>query len=124
MHQPFLRGNQGFATNNKPIGLGEAYLEASWEVDLFGKNQARAAQAAAIVQSAEASRQAVLVALLANVARTYFELRNEDDQIAITAKNLATQQRTLDLIRAQQEGALASGLDIERTEAQVATTSA
>jgi multidrug efflux system outer membrane protein len=118
------RGNQGFATNDKPIGLGEAYLEASWEVDLFGKNQARAAQAASIVQSEDARRQAVMVALLAEVARTYFELRNEDDQIAITAKNLATQQRTLDLIRAQQQGALASGLDIERTAAQVATTSA
>ncbi|HLY58483.1 MAG TPA: efflux transporter outer membrane subunit, partial [Stellaceae bacterium] len=118
------RGNQGFATNNQAIGLGEANVQASWELDLFGKNQARAAQAEAIVESAEARRQAVLVTLLADVARNYFDLRDEEHQIAITEKNLATQQRTLALIQAQQQGALASNLDIERTTAQVATTSA
>ncbi len=30
------RGNQGFATNDKPVGLADADLEASWELDLFG----------------------------------------------------------------------------------------
>jgi multidrug efflux system outer membrane protein len=118
------RGNQGLFTNNKPISIKEIDLQASWEVDLFGKNQARAAAAAAIVQSEEARRQAVMVALLAEVARNYFDLRNYEEQIAITQKNLATQQRTLDLIKAQQLGALSSELDVERAAAQVSTTAA
>lgn len=118
------RANQGVLTNNKPISIKELDLQASWEVDLFGKNQARAAEAAAIVQSEDARRQAVMVALLAEVARNYFDLRNYEEQIAITLKNLATQQRTLDLIKAQQAGALSSDLDVQRAAAQVSTTSA
>ncbi|MEI9987850.1 MAG: efflux transporter outer membrane subunit [Aliidongia sp.] len=117
------RGNQGYATLDKTVNINELDLQASWEVDLFGKNQARAAQASAILQSSDASRQAVMVSLLAEVARSYFDLRNSEEQIEITQKNLLTQQRTLDLIKAQQAGALTSNLDIDRGAAQVATTS-
>ena len=118
------RGNQGYATSNKPINVREADLQASWEVDLFGKNQARVAEATAILQSEDAHRQAVLVSLLAEVARNYFDLRDYQEQIAITRRNLATQQRTLDLIKVQLQGALSSDLDVERAAAQVSTTSA
>ncbi|MBV8536111.1 MAG: efflux transporter outer membrane subunit [Alphaproteobacteria bacterium] len=118
------RSNQGLLTSNRPVSIKEADLQASWEADLFGKNQARAAEAAAIVQSADARRQAVMVALLAEVARAYFDLRNYEEQIAITGRNLATQQRTLELVKQQQAGALASSLDVARQAAQAATTSA
>ncbi|PKU23603.1 efflux transporter outer membrane subunit [Telmatospirillum siberiense] len=118
------RGNQGYATSNKVINIREANLQASWEADIFGKNQARVGEAAAIAQSVEADAQALTVTLLAEVARNYFELRNEQEQIRITRENLGTQQRTLELIRAQQVGALSSDLDVERTAAQVSTTSA
>ncbi|HEX9462624.1 MAG TPA: TolC family protein [Alphaproteobacteria bacterium] len=118
------RGNQGLATLNKTVSVKEAYLQASWEADLFGKNQARAAAAAAIVQTEEGRRQAVMVSLLAEVARNYFDLRNYQEQIAITQENLRTQQRTLELIQAQRSGALSSDLDVERAAAQVSTTAA
>jgi multidrug efflux system outer membrane protein len=118
------RGNQGVVTGDKPISVREIDLEASWELDLFGKNQAHAAEAAAILQSEDARRQAAMVSLLAEAARTYFDLRNFQQQVAITSKNLATQQRTLELIEAQREGALTSDLDVQRAAAQVATTSA
>lgn len=118
------RGNQGYATSDKAINIREIDLQASWEIDLFGKNQARLAQASALLQSAEARRQAVLVSLLSEVARTYFDLRNYEDQLAITRENLGTQQKTLELIKAQETGGISSDLDIQRSAAQVATTSA
>lgn len=118
------RANQGFATNNKAVTLKEGSVQASWELDLFGKNQARVRQVGALAQSAEAQRQAVMVSLLADVARTYFDLRNDQEQIRITRANLQTQQKTLDLINAQRVGALSSQLDVSRSTAQVATTSA
>ncbi|MDR3516909.1 MAG: efflux transporter outer membrane subunit [Azospirillaceae bacterium] len=118
------RGNQGYATNNKAVSITELDLQASWEIDLFGKNQAHANEAAAILQSTDAGRQATLVTLLADIARNYFELRNDEEQIRITQANLATQRKTLELIKAQQAGALSSGLDVERAAAQVSTTSA
>jgi NodT family efflux transporter outer membrane factor (OMF) lipoprotein len=118
------RGNQGYLTNNQSVTVKEGSLQASWELDLFGKNQARVRQAGALAQSAEAQRQAVLVTLLADVARAYFDIRNNQEQIRITKANLETQRKTLDLIMAQRAGALSSRLDVARSTAQVATTSA
>ena len=118
------RGNQGYFTSNKSVTIKEGYVQASWELDLFGKNQARIRQAGALAQSEEASRQAVMVSLLSDVARTYFDLRNDQEQIRITKANLQTQEKTLNLIKAQHEGALSSQLDISRSTAQVATTQA
>lgn len=118
------RANQGYATSDKVLTIGEAGLEASWELDLFGRNRARAAEAAALLESEEAARQGVRVALLAEVARTYFDLQDALRQIELTGRNLETQRRTLDLILAQRQGAMASDFDVERASAQVSATEA
>lgn len=118
------RANQGVLANDAPVSLGQANVEASWELDLFGQNQARVREAAAILESEDASRQAVMVGLLAEVARTYFDLRNNATQIDITKRNLDTQKKTLTLIDAQLQGALASDFDVQRAGAQVSTTEA
>ena len=118
------RGNQGYATNNQVVSVSQADVEATWELDLFGRNQARTAQATAILQSSEASQQAIRVALLSEVARTYFDMRNYERQISLTKQNLETQQKTLQLIQSQKEGALASDFDVQRAGAQVSTTEA
>lgn len=118
------RANQGYLSGDTPFTVSQAAVEASWEIDLFGGNQARARQAQAILESEEANRDAVRVALLAEVARNYFDLRNTEIQLAITEQNLDTQRRTLSLIKDQFEGALASDFDVQRTSAQVATTEA
>jgi multidrug efflux system outer membrane protein len=118
------RGNQGYATNNKAVGIGEADIAATWEIDLFGRNQARAAQAQALLDSAEAGRRAVEVGLLAEIARNYFDLRDAERQIVLTERNLDTQKRTLALVEAQRAGALASDFDVQRAGAQLATTEA
>jgi multidrug efflux system outer membrane protein len=118
------RSNQGYLTNDQEFDLAEAGLAASWELDLFGRNRARTAQATAILQSEEAEAQAVSISLLAEVARNYFDLRNFQRQIALTEANLATQRRTLELIEAQLEAGFAGDFDVQRAGAQVSTTEA
>jgi len=118
------RGNQGYATNDKEVSIAEIDLHASWDLDLFGRNQARMAQSSALLQSEDASRQGVRVALLAEVARTYFDLRDAMRQLDLTRQNLDTQQRTLEIILAQQQGAMASDFDVQRAGAQVSATAA
>lgn len=118
------RGDSGVLSNDRTIGIAQANLEASWELDLFGRNQARTAEAAALLQSEEAAAQAVRIGLLAEVARNYFDMRNFERQIVLTQQNLATQQRTLELIQAQLRGGLASDFDVQRAGAQVSTTEA
>src|SRR5258706_492512 len=118
------RGNQGFVTKNRTIGVGQAELQASWEVDLFGRNQARTAQATAILESEEAASQAVRVELLAEVARNYFDMRNYERQLVLTRANLETQQKTFELTQIQLQGGFASDFDVQRAGAQVSTTAA
>jgi multidrug efflux system outer membrane protein len=118
------RGNQGYATLDQTVWIAGADVEASWEVDLFGRNRARTAEATAILESTEASRQAVRVGLLAEVARNYFDLRNFERQLQLTRRNLETQKKTLELVQVQLQGAMASDFDVQRAGAQVSTTEA
>jgi NodT family efflux transporter outer membrane factor (OMF) lipoprotein len=118
------RGNQGFQTFDRTFNAAEVTLDASWEVDLFGRNQARTAEAGSILQSEEAAAQAVQVALLAEVARNYFDVRNYERQIVLTEQNLETQRMTLSLIEAQLQGGFSSDFDVQRAAAQVSTTEA
>jgi multidrug efflux system outer membrane protein len=118
------RSNQGVLTANRVFNIAQADVQASWEVDLFGRNQARAAEAAAILESEEAGAQAVRVALLAEVARNYFDLRNFERQLVLTRQNLETQQKTLELTQVQLQGGYSSDFDVQRAAAQVSTTQA
>ena len=118
------RANQGFLTNDRALNIGDAELDASWEIDLFGRNQARNAEAAAILESEEAATQAVRIGLMAELARNYFDMRNFERQIALTRENLETQKKTLDLTRVQLQGGYASDFDVQRAAAQVSTTDA
>jgi NodT family efflux transporter outer membrane factor (OMF) lipoprotein len=76
----------------------------------------------ALVQNEEILRQGVIVSLLAEVARSYFDFRNYLHQLAISNENLDTQKRTLELTIAQFQEAYASDFDVQRASAQVATT--
>lgn len=116
------RGNQGFYTADKPLSNEDVTIQANWELDLFGKNQQRLAARIALVQNEVILRQGVIVSLLGEVARNYFDFRNYQKQIEITKENLETQKRTLELTEAQFQEAYASDFDVQRAAAQVATT--
>jgi|688.fasta_scaffold42545_8 NodT family efflux transporter outer membrane factor (OMF) lipoprotein len=119
-----VRGNQGFYTTGKPLGYDDFQVQGNWEIDLFGKNQARVAQTQALVENAEILRQGVIVSLLAELARNYFDMRNYEKQLMITIKNLESQKKTYDLTVEQFKGAFASDFDVQRAAAQVSSTEA
>jgi NodT family efflux transporter outer membrane factor (OMF) lipoprotein len=118
------RQNPGALFGDTPYSMQQAQLDTAWEIDLFGKNQARTAQATALLESEEATAQGVRVSLLAELARTYFELREAALQIGITQENITAQQRTFSITQAQFEGAFVSRLDVERAGTQLAITQA
>lgn len=118
------RGNQGLYTLDKPLSYEDVTIQANWELDLFGKNQERLAANVALVQNEVILRQGVIVSLLAEVARNYFDFRKFQEQLAITEENLATQKRTLELTIAQFQDAYASDFDIQRAAAEVSSTEA
>lgn len=118
------RGNLGYFTGDKDIYLLEVEAIGSWEVDLFGRNRIRTSAANAILESERATQQAIRIGLLAEIARNYFDLRNDERQLALARRNLETQKKTLELVRNQHQAEMASDLDIQRASAQVAATEA
>lgn len=93
-------------------------VDASWEVDLLGGNRRAAEAAGYSVQAVDAARRYVVVSLLADVVRGYMNLRDTQQQVAITENNLNIQRETARIVRAQQTEGVASDFDVSRAEAQ------
>jgi multidrug efflux pump len=107
---------------DRDIELYDAGFDASWELDFFGRVRRSIEASAADVGAAAANRRDVLVILLSEVARNYFELRGTQNQLAVARRNAANQQQTLDLTRALLEGGRGTELDTSRAEAQLNLT--
>ena len=104
--------------------LYQAGFDSTWELDFFGGTRRNMEAASADLDSACEQRHALVVSLLADVGRAYIQLRSLQAQILISRANLKAQQETLDLTRDRQKMEVASGLDVARADAQVASTAA
>jgi multidrug efflux system outer membrane protein len=102
--------------------LYDVGFDASWELDFFGRVRRSIEASSAAVEAAEASRQEVIVSLLAEVARNYFELRGAQNRLAVARRNAENQRQTMDLTMALLEGGRGTELDTSRAEAQLTST--
>ncbi|MGH8069001.1 MAG: efflux RND transporter permease subunit [Candidatus Entotheonellia bacterium] len=109
-------------TSDRDVELYDAGFDASWELDFFGRVRRSIEARVAEVGAAEASRRDVIVSLLAEVARNYFELRGTQNRLAVARRNAENQQQTLDLTMALLEGGRGTELDTSRAEAQLTST--
>src|SRR3984885_6925664 len=102
----------------------QAGFDASWEMDVFcGKRRALEA-ATADWESAIEARNDTMVSLLAEVGRTYIELRGTQERLRIAQRNLALQLEALQLTRARAQGGIATSLDVTRSAALLANLKA
>jgi NodT family efflux transporter outer membrane factor (OMF) lipoprotein len=101
----------------------QAGFDASWEIDVFGGNRRAVEAADADVQASLEALRDIQVSLLAEVARSYVELRGLQTRIAIARRNLEAQTGTFELTRARLDAGQVTELDVARAEAQVAATS-
>jgi NodT family efflux transporter outer membrane factor (OMF) lipoprotein len=109
--------SQGFGSAlKKPFNVFQTGFDASWELDLFGGNKRAAEGAEAQLQASEADRDDARVSLLAEVARTYINIRQYQAQIAIADDSLASNQKTLDIARQRFKAGQAPGIDVTQAE--------
>lgn len=100
----------------------QAGINASWELDLFGRIR-RSLEASRADTAATAHDVAALqVVIVAETARTYMQLRGAQERLRIARDNVASQQKTLDLVRASLQAGRASRFDSARARAQHATS--
>lgn len=109
-----------------PITTGQYLLGGSlqYELDLFGRlcGSIDAAEADAAAQAADLA--SVLLSLRARTVDAYLELRGLDMEAALLERTVAAYARSDDLVQALYRGGIASGIDIARSEAQLASAEA
>ena len=105
--------------NNLSVGL-----QGSWEIDLFGRINSEQRSAQALFLASQAQQRAVQVSVVAEVARTYFELRGVQEQLRVASAALETQTAALKIVDARLTVGRGTAFDTERAKALVAATAA
>ena len=101
-----------------------AGFDAFWELDLFGRVRRSREAAAAEVGAAEATRRDVLLSLLAEVARNWFELKGARHRLDVASRDAANEEAVLRLTEARLDAGRGSELDVARARAQLQATRA
>ena len=122
------RARTSETTDNRfPVAESTTYrasLDASWELDLFGRvrrlNEGARAEAAA----STADFENVRLALTAEVASSYFSLRALDRETSIVTDGIALRRKALELVNARRVNGAATDFDVARAEAELASTEA
>ena len=99
-------------------------FDLTYELDIWGKVRRAFEAANADARASEAACGTILLTLQSDVARTYYNLRYIDDDLAILRNNLAVLERSLDLVLVRYRGGIASGLDVSQAETILASTRA
>ena len=123
-----LGGSQGGAIPSRggipAFDLFQGGLDASWELDLWGRVRRSIESADAQLMASEEARRAALISTTAEVARSYLALRNTQAQLAIARANLATARESAGLTDARSRGGLATDLDVATARSQQENTAA
>jgi NodT family efflux transporter outer membrane factor (OMF) lipoprotein len=96
-------------------------LDAAWELDIFGKLRREIEAAHLDALAAARARDAVLVSVIADVARAYIDLRGIQAQIAVTRKSIDSARRRRDFVQERFNQGLTNELDVTLAQRQLAT---
>jgi len=96
-----------------------ASLDASWEIDLFGKQRKALAATAADLAQAEENLRDAQVSLAAEVAAAYVSLRADEASLAATQRSLATREESLQLACYREQVGATTALDTQQAVSAV-----
>jgi NodT family efflux transporter outer membrane factor (OMF) lipoprotein len=116
--------NLPVAVRTGPSTVYQAGFDASWEIDVFGGIRRSVEAAQARLQASVEDLRATLLTLLGDVARNYLDVRANQEQLAITRRNVEAQQETAAVTRERYRLGLTSYLDVAQAEAQKSATEA
>src|SRR6266403_1716360 len=100
----------------------QAGFDAFWELDFFGRVRRGVEARHAELEGAEASLRDAQVSVTAEVARTYFELRGAQSQLAVAQRNVDNQRETAGLTQVRLDAGRGTELDTSRARSQLSTT--
>ncbi len=117
-------GSGGFGLPGQEFTTWRAGFDASWELDLFGRNRREREAAGARTGAAIWNRHDAEVTVAAEVAGAYLRLRTLQARIANAQEELERQQRFEQLVGARTRGGLVTGQDLEQQRSERAAAAA
>ncbi|WP_116810144.1 efflux transporter outer membrane subunit [Steroidobacter cummioxidans] len=99
-------------------------VNASYEVDFWGKNRATSNAAKAAAAASRYDRATVELTVMSSVASTYFQVLSLRERLDVAQDNLATAQKILKGLQLEQQIGTVTALDVAQQDTTVATLSA
>ncbi len=100
--------------------LYQPQLQASWELDLFGKVRRTVEAANARTEAAIEARNGIALSVIAELAQDYMQLRQLQEQETVLRRNLAAADDRVALTRNRFANGVATTLDVAQAEAESA----
>lgn len=109
---------------SEPFNLYQAGIDASWELDLWGRISRSIEAADADIADQQALLDLARLSLTSDVGRNYFELRTTQRQIVLTREDIAALQDRLGLLQARVDGGLVDHFDLDRQQSELSAVKA
>jgi multidrug efflux system outer membrane protein len=106
------------------VTLGQVSASAAYNIDFWGKYRRATEAARATLLANEWAQKEVMATLVANVATSYFQLRQFDLELEISQRTLASRKDSLQLTQTLEQHGFDSLLDVRQSEQLVYTASA
>ena len=103
-------------------GQFSAAVSMQWQADVFGAIYLRSKAQKQLFMATEEEYNAVMVSLIANVATTYFSLRQSLAQMQVLRWNAESQREVLNITIARYDSGLASKLDVSQARSVYQST--
>ena len=113
-------GGAGGSSGSRWSTSSGASLNASYEVDFWGRNRADVDAARASAAASRYGQQTVALTVTADVATTYFQILALRDRLAVARENLAAAERVLGVVEARANAGAVSPLDLAQQRAAIA----
>ena len=114
--QGFSDKATGVPENLGNFGFG---LTASWEIDMWGKLRDAARSADSRYQASVSGKNFMVTQLVAEIARSYYELIALDNQLEVLKRNIKLQEDALEVVKLEKLAARVTQLAVQRFEAEV-----
>ncbi|MBI5696753.1 MAG: efflux transporter outer membrane subunit [Nitrospirae bacterium] len=98
-----------------------AALDASYEIDLWGRVASLNEAARADLLTSEYAAEAVRTSLVSGVATTYFNLLALDEQLGIASRTVANRAKFQELTKSQFDNGTVSRLEVDRAGASLSS---
>ena len=103
---------------NPTFNSSQLFLNAAWEIDLWGKLRRSTEAARAELLSTEEARRTVILTLVSSVATTYIDLRDLDKQLEIAKQTVKSREDSYELFQKRFQGGVISELELSQVKSE------